>query len=124
MNDLHNNQIMALAMGAVTIIAIVAMACTSLTAQTVGQPWDSSWDKPSKPTTMRVDSTMSNFEVCQAAKRLKRKGNLTGKAKRGYCKPYRQEVFLTAFVVGLTTPTYYPYYYYPIGRPNLIILNN
>ncbi len=103
---------MALAIAAVTVIALTAMTLTTCNAQTVGQPWDSSWDKPAKPSTMKVDSTWSNFETCQAAKRLKRDGRLSNKAKRGYCKPYRQELWLSAFLVGLTTP--YPYYYtYP-----------
>lgn len=114
MNNLHNNQITALAMVLTAVLAVAAMLCTAFTAnaQTVGQPWDSSWDKPVRSSTMHVDSTMTNFEVCRAAKKLKRGKYLTNKAKREYCKPYRQEVILMSAFIALSTPTY-PYYYAP-----------
>ena len=100
------------------VLVVVATAFTlNAMSQTVGQPWDSSWDKPARSSTMRVDSTMSNFEVCMAAKKLKRAKVLTNKAKRDYCKPYRQEVLLASALIALMTPTY-PYYY----TPNRVII--
>ena len=103
---------------AIQIALVVVATAFALNAMSqVGQPWDSSWDSPVRSSTMRVDSTMNNFEVCQAAKQLKRAKQLTNKAKRGYCKPYRQEVLLMSAFIALSTPTY-PYYY----NPNRIIV--
>ena len=95
------------------VLAVAAMLCTAFTSNAqVGQPWDSSWDKPVRSSTMHVDSTMNNFQVCRAAKQLKRAKMLTNKAKRSYCQPYRQEVILQSAFIALSTPTY-PYYYAP-----------
>ena len=121
MNNLHNNQITAIAMLLTTIMAVVAMLCISASASAQsGQPWDSSWDKPVRSSHMVVDSTMNNFQVCRAAKQLKRAKVLTNKAKRSYCKAYRQEVLIQSAFIALTTPTY-PYYYSP---QRVIIINN
>lgn len=118
MREPSNQQVTLVAMLLTTILAVTAMLCIASTSNAqVGQPWDSSWDKPARSSTMRVDSTMSNFEVCQTAKRLKRAKTLTNKAKRDYCKPYRQELLLGAAFIALTTPTY-PYYY----TPNRVII--
>lgn len=100
----------------IALVVVATAFALNAMAQTVGQPWDSSWDKPARSSTMRVDSTWSNFEVCQAAKKLKRAKDLTNKAKRQYCKPYRQEVMFMSAMIALMTPTY-PYYY-----PNRIIV--
>jgi len=70
MKDLHNNQVTALAIGAITIIAIVAMTCTSLMAQDygnsayagndviIGQPWPEGLEETNikLPRLFRTDS--------------------------------------------------------------------
>lgn len=96
------------------ILCMLFIAASSASAQS-GQPWDDSFDKPAKLTTLTLDYKVTNLQACQVARSMKRRGALTAKGKREACKANRidnRAAFWAAFYVGMVTAPRYPYYYY------------